>query len=229
MTRDVCVSHKSNGQGRNDSQYRHGHTSNDNQARSGQPASDNQSDNGHTSHDSQGRNGQTRNGSQGRDGQCADDSQRRNAELSVYEYVRDMIERGVSSPDEIAAAYLAHALRAPVRDREALLYGPVRQAVGAEFSSLSRAMRPGSGTLRGGSGSSSLTRQSHNNGWLWDPSTGDFVELGKATVGQFQASIDWHRKQIAGHQSTIAEYQRYIFAIEQAGVSCLDEIAVPAA
>lgn len=140
--------------------------------------------------------------------------------VAIAAYVRDAYLNGTHDPGEIAERYLADAL-APGADPADWLLPAVRHAVGSAFSSLQAAMR---GTTRRTVTANGTQRQRHNDGYVYNPDTRQWIPLGRATVSDFDAAIGWHERQIAGHEHTIEEYRGYIKQIKDAGVACLDDI-----
>jgi hypothetical protein len=140
---------------------------------------------------------------------------------SISTYVREQFFAGVHDPEEIARRYLTDALEAD--DPDAWLLPAIRHSVGASFSSIQAAVRgtqPSNGTAQDASGPA---RQRHNEGYVYNPDTREWIPLGKATISDFTAAIRWHEKMIEGHHATIDEYRTYIKKIREAGVTCLDE------
>ena len=139
---------------------------------------------------------------------------------SISSYVREQFFAGVHDPDIIAARFLEEAL-ASEHAGEWLLPA-VRSSVGGAFSSLQAAVRgsQGPGASPAGNGTQ---RQRHNDSYVYNPDTREWVPLGQATVKDFQAAIEWRQRMIQYHQDVIDEYQGYIQRITQAGVTCLDE------
>jgi hypothetical protein len=140
---------------------------------------------------------------------------------SVSSYVRELFFAGVHDPDIIAARFLEEALVSG-HPGEWLLPA-VRNSVGGAFSSIQAAVRgnrsPG-GTTHG----NGTQRQRHNDSYVYNPDTREWVPLGQATVKDFQAAIDWRQRMIRYPEDVITEYRGYIQRITDAGVTCLDEI-----
>jgi len=134
-------------------------------------------------------------------------------------YVRDQYLAGCHDPDEIAVRYLAEALAQP--DPASWLLPAVRHAVGSSFSGIQAAVR---GTVTRRAVGDPAGRQRHNEGYVYNPDTRDWIPLGQATVADFEAAITWHERMIAGHEHTITEYRDYIKKIKDAGATCLDDI-----
>lgn len=142
--------------------------------------------------------------------------------VAIQSYVREAYLSGCHDPDEIAERYLADALR-PGADPANWLLPPIRSAVGSAFSSIQAAVR-GSNRNTTTTNGNGAGRQRHNDGYVFNPDTREWIPLGRATVTDFEAAIAWHERLIAGHERTIDEYRGYIQQIKKAGVTCLDEI-----
>ena len=149
-----------------------------------------------------------------------------NRPQTVAAFVRDEYFAGCHDPDLIAKRYLDEALGSD--DPEAMLLPAVRHAVGSQFSSIQAAVRGAAQSTDGrktahcaGGGPS---RQSHNDGYIYNPDLREWIPLGQATIPDFEAAIAFHERMISAHTQTISEYRGYIKKIRQAGVTCLDEI-----
>lgn len=141
--------------------------------------------------------------------------------VAIQSYVRDAYLAGCHDPDQIAERYLADALR-PGADPADWLLPAIRHSVGSAFSTIQAAVR--GSNRRATAGDNGTQRQRHNDGYVFNPDTREWIPLGRATVSDFEAAIGWHERMIAGHERTIDEYRGYIRMIKDAGVTCLDEI-----
>lgn len=143
--------------------------------------------------------------------------------VAIQSYVRDAYLSGCHDPDVIAERYLADALR-PGADPADWLLPAIRHSVGSAFSSIQAAIRGtqrSSGNAHDGNGPQ---RQRHNDGYIFNPDTRQWIPLGQAVITDFEAAIAWHERMIDGHEKTIEEYRGYIRQIKDAGVTCLDQL-----
>ncbi len=140
---------------------------------------------------------------------------------SISSYTREMFFAGVHDPDIIASRFLEDAL-ASGHPGEWLLPA-VRNSVGGAFSSLQAAVRGSHDRGNAAHADGGPARQRHNDSYVYNPDTREWVPLGKATVKDFQAAIDWRERMIRYHEDVISEYRQYIEKIRAAGVTCLDE------